>query len=474
MSIESARKATNGTHLEVRICNPQFDENEGSSFRPQIPPKGLADIGLVADPADIRVGQMPDLGKRTRHQAVAIAKVTGKVAPWLHATLGGAPEGIIQFHELPGSGSIGDAARGDLMAGFTKAPFYGAAYEKRGIAKGVVLLFRAATQPWVEYVSSLLQGIVAGVAKDVTNSNQHEIGKINTQLAAMSDNEETAVLRALKEKKIDKGFAINRVLMHPSEYFTSNAEQTRIFDVCGAMVELTGILPRGATQGEIINIVRSYGREMHVLTILQRGGEVELLTLVQLRTVWARLKGMGVATFDRLATKLFTEPPTSVEYSDSSKKKATAFGVKMNDMLPFAPEWEYDGQDGMAVAKDYQCIPTEGWTVAQQVKYLVVLKRVALEDGIHLRTSNTGGELHVAPINFSPEDDAWDITHTFLKADRESGLTADISKLTPVQVPETSTDPVDAGLKRAAADGELARSFRSWAHTFVTKAAALA
>ena len=38
-------------------------------------------------------------------------------------------------------GSIGDEKRGDLMAGFTKPPFYGAAYENRGAMKGVVLIF---------------------------------------------------------------------------------------------------------------------------------------------------------------------------------------------------------------------------------------------------------------------------------------------------------------------------------------------
>ena len=39
---------------------------------------------------------------------------------------------------------------------------------------------------------------------------------------------------------------------------------------------------------------------------------------------------------------------------------------------------------------------------------------------------------------------------------------------------KASTDPVDAGFKRAVAEGDLARSFRTWAHTFVTKAAAVA
>ena len=65
------------------------------------------------------------------------------------------------------------------------------------------------------------------------------------------------------------------MLVHSDEYFVAYAEQTRMFDVRDAMVELTGIFPRGAQQGEISNIARFYGREMHVLTVLQRAGEVE-------------------------------------------------------------------------------------------------------------------------------------------------------------------------------------------------------
>ena len=143
-------------------------------------------------------------------------------------------------------------------------------------------------------------------------------------------------------------------------------------------------------------------------------------------------------------------------------------------MLTFAPEWEYDGQGGMATVKDYQRIPTPGWTAIQQVKYIETLRSVALEDGIHLRTLSMHNEIHVAPINCSPEDDAWDITYTFLKADRLTGLKADISNLEPVHVAKTSTDPADAGFKRAVADRDLARSSRIWAHTFIPKAAAIA
>ena len=69
----------------------------------------------------------------------------------------------------------------------------------------------------------------------------------------------------------------------------------------------------------------------------------------------------------------------------------------------------------MSVVKDYQRIPTKGWTVVQQVRYLEALQHVALEDGIHLRTSSSVDEIHGAPINCASEDDAWDITHTFSK-----------------------------------------------------------
>ena len=100
--------------------------------------------------------------------------------------------------------------------------------------------------------------------------------------------------------------------------------------------------------------------------------------------------------------------------------------------------------------------------------------RVALlEDGAHLRTSSNQYEIQVAPINCSPEDDAWDITYTFLKADRLTGYKADISNLEPVHVATTSTDPIDSGFKRAVADGDLGRSFRTWAHTFIPKSMAI-
>ena len=119
--------------------------------------KGLSGIGLDAIGPDVRVGLMPDQGKRVRHQAIVVAAPTSNVPPRLVGILlDGPPKAIIQFHELPGAGSIGNKIRGELMAGFTKAPFHSVAYDKRGIAKGVVLLLRAAAQPRrVEYVPGL-------------------------------------------------------------------------------------------------------------------------------------------------------------------------------------------------------------------------------------------------------------------------------------------------------------------------------
>ena len=260
-------------------------------------------------------------------------------------------------HPVPralGVGSIGDEKRGDLMAGFTKAPFYGAAYVKRGLVKGVALMSRASTQPRVEYVCGLLQGVVTSIARSMAHSNQQEIAKLNEKIAVMTDGVELADLSALKERKIDKGHAANRVLLHAGEYFTAYAEQARMFDVRGALVELTGVLPRGAQPGDIINIARSYGREMCVLTVLQRTGDVEPITLNVLSTVWNRLKGAGGSAFERLTAGLWKEAPTIVGYGETSKKKATLYAVKLKGMMAFAPEWEYDGQDGMAPKNNFE------------------------------------------------------------------------------------------------------------------------
>ena len=132
----------------------------------------LTTIGMEALRSDICVGLTPDQGKRIRYQAIVIAAMTEAVPPRLHAILDGQPEGIIQFHELSGVGSISNEKRGDLMEGFTKAPFYGAAYMKRGLVKGVALMPRASTQPRVEYVCGLLQGVVTSIARSMQHSNQ--------------------------------------------------------------------------------------------------------------------------------------------------------------------------------------------------------------------------------------------------------------------------------------------------------------
>ena len=88
------------------------------------------------------------------------------------------------------------------MAGFTKAPFYGAAYERRGIMKGAVPMSRAPTQPRVEYAHRHLQDLVAGIAKGMLNQNQHDIAKTNDQLATMPDGDELADLNALNNRKV--------------------------------------------------------------------------------------------------------------------------------------------------------------------------------------------------------------------------------------------------------------------------------
>ena len=136
-----------------------------------------------------------------------------------------------------------------------------------------------------------------------------------------------------------------------------------MFDARDALMELTGVLPRSVQGGEVLNLARSYSREMHVLTVLQRTGDVEPITLNVLSTVWNRLKGAGGTTFERLTAKLWKEAPTVIEYGEANNKRTSAYCVKLKGMLAFASEWEYDGQDGMATAKDYQRVPTPGWTV---------------------------------------------------------------------------------------------------------------
>ena len=140
-----------------------------------------ATVGMEALRSDICVGLTPDQGKRIRYQAIVIAAMTDTAPPRLHAILDGQPEGIIQFHELSSVGSVGDEKRGDLMAGFTKAPFDGAAYVKRGIVKGVALMSRASTQPRVEHVCGLLKDAVASIARSVQHSNQHTISPSSTR-----------------------------------------------------------------------------------------------------------------------------------------------------------------------------------------------------------------------------------------------------------------------------------------------------
>ena len=81
-----------------------IDEDSNETSRVKLMLKGLSGVGFDAVGSDIHVGPMPDLGKRVRYQAIAVAAPTSSVPPRLVWILVGAPEGIIQFHELPGVG----------------------------------------------------------------------------------------------------------------------------------------------------------------------------------------------------------------------------------------------------------------------------------------------------------------------------------------------------------------------------------
>ena len=98
-SNESAKKAANGTHLAIRIGNLHFDEDSDETPRvKQLMVKWPSGVGFDAVGSDIHIGLMPDLGKRARYQAIAMAAPTSSVPPWLVGILDGAPEeGIIQL-----------------------------------------------------------------------------------------------------------------------------------------------------------------------------------------------------------------------------------------------------------------------------------------------------------------------------------------------------------------------------------------
>ena len=59
------------------------------------------------------------------------------------------------------------------------------------------------------------------------NTNQHEIGKLNAQLATMTDGDEATELNTFKERKVNKSFAIKRVLVHSGEYWPAISRYRR-------------------------------------------------------------------------------------------------------------------------------------------------------------------------------------------------------------------------------------------------------
>ena len=192
VSTEAARKAANGTHVAIRIDNLRRDEGSDEKLRVDLMVNSPKMVGMVALPSDISVGITPDQGKRIRYEATAVAEMTDSVSPRLHAILDGMPEGITQIHELSGVGSIGDPLHGDLMAGSTKSPLYGAAYEKRGLVKGIALMSHAPTQPRVEHVCGLSKGSVTNIAQSMAHFNSQEIAAIDAKIADGIDEDELA------------------------------------------------------------------------------------------------------------------------------------------------------------------------------------------------------------------------------------------------------------------------------------------
>ena len=64
---------------------------------------------------------------------------------------------------------------------------------------------RASTQPRVEYACGLLHGAVTDIVRSMAKFNLDEIAALDAKIAVGIDDEELVDLRALKERKIDKG-----------------------------------------------------------------------------------------------------------------------------------------------------------------------------------------------------------------------------------------------------------------------------
>ena len=89
-----------GELVAFTIDNLLFEDGVGP-LTPGLLSESLKKIGVDSHPTAIRVGEMPDQGNRTRHQAVVAGKVTSTTSNRLRDFLHGPSNGIRSFFGLP-------------------------------------------------------------------------------------------------------------------------------------------------------------------------------------------------------------------------------------------------------------------------------------------------------------------------------------------------------------------------------------
>ena len=85
-------------------------------------------MGIETNTVMVSLGEMPDQGNRTRHQATVIGTLKCKCQPLLKEIAAGPSDGKVKFLAIPlipKVCTIGNKEMGSMMAGDTKAPFGG-------------------------------------------------------------------------------------------------------------------------------------------------------------------------------------------------------------------------------------------------------------------------------------------------------------------------------------------------------------
>ena len=154
---KDAKKVGEGTHVAFRFDNLRVETEDQATVREKILAEALAEVSIVTTVEMVPLGEMPDQGNRVRHQATVIGTLTDKCQPLLKEIAPGPSDGMVKFLAIPKVGTIGNKEMGNMMAGFTKAPFRGGRFIKDGIAQGAIMCSRASSKPRLGFVNGVLR-----------------------------------------------------------------------------------------------------------------------------------------------------------------------------------------------------------------------------------------------------------------------------------------------------------------------------